>query len=435
MKQKPLHTQRNFYIDIRDKENCSMQPNIPKKSLKLQSRFSQRGGKNGDCMLKSKEINLTVSYNGPDDLLKQKKTSDYISKILKAKKPLIRPSLLKDKFKDNNDPKNNIYRKASSHNAIPQGLASLMANPLSKSLTINNDIKQPSQTQPNEQPQLQIKRTNPQIAEDYIDDIYLHLKTTQNDFPINANYMEDKQNDINDKMRVILLDWMVDLHEKYKLVPETYYLSVNILDRYLSKKCISRSKLQLLGITSMFIASKYEDIYAPEGKDFVYMTDDAYVLKQLLEMEIDVMKELEYNVTIVTPYRFVEMYKQYLKLDDMQFMAARLICLMAVIDYKSLKYLPSILALSAVYIAMKSCCTDKNGIYDEGLVKEDEIWKVTGYCKEDIVDCVKFLVEVFEKGKESKYQAARNKFASSRYLKVSKCLKVCKLGELGIQRE
>ena len=58
--------------------------------------------------------------------------------------------------------------------------------------------------------------------------------------------MEDKQNDINDKMRVILLDWMVDLHEKYKLVPETYYLSVNILDRYLSKKCISRSKLQLL---------------------------------------------------------------------------------------------------------------------------------------------------------------------------------------------
>ena len=425
MKQKPLHTQRNFYIDIRDKENCSMQPNLPRKSMKLQSRLSQRN-KNTDAIFKSKDVNLTVSYNAPDELLKQKKTSDYVSKILKAKKPLIRPSLLKDKLKDNNnnDSKNNIYRKTSSTNAVPDTLP----NPLSKNTTIPSTTTETATTtvqQVNE-----VKYTNPQFVEDYIDDIYSYLKSTQLNYPINPKYMEETQNDINDKMRVILLDWMVDLHEKYKLVPETYYLSCNILDRYLSKKSIPRSKLQLLGITAMFIASKYEDIYAPEGKDFVYMTDDAYVLSQLLEMEMDVMKELEYNVTIVTPYRFIEIYKYYLKLDDMQFMAARLICLMAMIDYKSLKYIPSILALSAVYIAMKSCCTDKNGIYDEGGNKGDNVWKITGYCKEDIAECVKYLVEMFEKGKDSKYQAARNKFTSSRYLKITKNFKVCKINDL-----
>ena len=421
MKQKPLHTQRNYYIDIRDKENCSMQPNLPRKSMKLQSRLSQRN-KNADALFKSKDVNLTVSYNAPEELLKQKKTSDYVSKILKAKKPLIRPSLLKDKLKDNNnDSKNNIYRKASSQNAVPEMLSNIITNPIS----ISQNTTVPSTQQVND-----IKYSNPQFVGDYIDDIYSYLKSTQTKYPINPKYMEEKQTDIIDKMRLILLDWMVDLHEKYKLVPETYYLSCNILDRYLSKKSIPRSKLQLLGITAMFIASKYEDIYAPEGKDFVYMTDDAYVLSQLLEMEMDVMKELEYNVTIVTPYRFVEIFKCYLKMDDVQFMAARLICLMAMIDYKSLKYLPSILALSSVYIAMKSCCTDKNGIYDEGDEKGENIWKITGYCKEDIVDCVMYLVEMFEKGKDSKYQAARNKFSSSKYLKITKNLKLCKLNNL-----
>lgn len=73
-------------------------------------------------------------------------------------------------------------------------------------------------------------------------------------------------------MRVILVDWLTDVHEKFGLQPETLAITVNIIDRYLEKAQVSRSKLQLLGITAMLIAGKYQEIYPPPLRDYVYMT-------------------------------------------------------------------------------------------------------------------------------------------------------------------
>jgi len=77
-------------------------------------------------------------------------------------------------------------------------------------------------------------------------------------------------------MRSILVDWLVEVHLKFKLVPETLYLVVNLIDRYLAKKEVTRSKLQLVGVTALFIATKYEEIYPPELRDLVYICDRAY---------------------------------------------------------------------------------------------------------------------------------------------------------------
>jgi cyclin B len=77
-------------------------------------------------------------------------------------------------------------------------------------------------------------------------------------------------------MRAILVDWIIEVHLKFKLLPETLFITVNLIDRYLSIINIKRNNLQLVGVTAMFIASKYEEIYAPEVKDFVYITDYAY---------------------------------------------------------------------------------------------------------------------------------------------------------------
>lgn len=86
-------------------------------------------------------------------------------------------------------------------------------------------------------------------------------------------------------MRAILVDWLVDVHNKFKLLPETLFLTVNIIDRYLEKVVIKRSQLQLVGVSAMLIACKYEEIYAPEVKDFVYVTDKAYTREEVLRME------------------------------------------------------------------------------------------------------------------------------------------------------
>lgn len=90
-------------------------------------------------------------------------------------------------------------------------------------------------------------------------------------------------------MRTILVGWLIEVHLKFKLLPETLFLTVNLIDRYCEKKQINRINFQLVGVTSMLIASKYEEIYAPEIRDFVYITDKAYTKEQILAQENDIL--------------------------------------------------------------------------------------------------------------------------------------------------
>lgn len=150
------------------------------------------------------------------------------------------------------------------------------------------------------------------------------------------DYMSS-QPDINVKMRSILVDWLVEVHRKFELMPETFYLTINIVDRFLSMKAVHRKELQLVGISSMLIASKYEEIWAPEVKflsflimkcafdkinvltflyafscmqvnDFVLISDNAYVRQQVLVMEKTILNNLEWYLTVPTPYVFLVRY-------------------------------------------------------------------------------------------------------------------------------
>lgn len=78
----------------------------------------------------------------------------------------------------------------------------------------------------------------------------------------------DSQPDLNSNMRSILIDWLIEVHRKFELMPETFYLTVNIIDRYLSMRIVPRRTLQLVGISSMVIASKYEEVWAPQVEFF-----------------------------------------------------------------------------------------------------------------------------------------------------------------------
>jgi hypothetical protein len=116
---------------------------------------------------------------------------------------------------------------------------------------------------------------DPLCVTSYVQDMYEHFRQKEVSTSVRPVYMEDQQY-INERMRSILVDWLVEVHLKFKLVPETLYLTVNIIDRYLSKTEVSRPKLQLVGVTALLIASKYEEIYPPELRDLVYICDRAY---------------------------------------------------------------------------------------------------------------------------------------------------------------
>ncbi|EPS70926.1 hypothetical protein M569_03835, partial [Genlisea aurea] len=126
-------------------------------------------------------------------------------------------------------------------------------------------------------------RNNELAALEYLDNMYAFYKEAEGENPI-QNYI-DTQPEINGKMRAILVDWLIEVHRKFELMPESLYLTVNILDRFLSVKTVSRRELQLVGISSMLIACKYEEIWAPEVNDLVAISDNAYIREQVLKME------------------------------------------------------------------------------------------------------------------------------------------------------
>ncbi len=126
-----------------------------------------------------------------------------------------------------------------------------------------------------------------QFAEEYQEEIIPYLISLEYKKRINPNYMLN-QNDINEKMRMILIDWLIEVHLKFKLLPETLFLTINFIDRYLQNNQTKRDKLQLIAVSSLLIACKYEEIYPPEISSFVYITDNAYKKEDILNYEIKI---------------------------------------------------------------------------------------------------------------------------------------------------
>lgn len=121
---------------------------------------------------------------------------------------------------------------------------------------------------------------DPLCASEYVSGMYEYFRLKEHSTSVRPHYME-RQPHINEKMRSILTDWLVEVHLKFKLVPETLYLTINLIDRFLEKYEVPRPKLQLVGVTSLLIAAKYEEIYPPEIRDLVYICDRAYTKQEV----------------------------------------------------------------------------------------------------------------------------------------------------------
>lgn len=111
--------------------------------------------------------------------------------------------------------------------------------------------------------------------------------------------------EINAKMWGILIDWILEVHQKFDMMPESLYLTVYIIDMYLSLQSVLRRELQLVGVSALLIACNYEEIWAHEVNDFILISDSAYTREQILKMEKAILNMLEWNLTVPTPYVFL----------------------------------------------------------------------------------------------------------------------------------
>lgn len=190
------------------------------------------------------------------------------------------------------------------------------------------------------------------IPHEYLLDIWETLKSEEEQNKVSF-YSIQKQKDINEHMRAILVDWIVDVHCRFKLNTETLFLTVSIIDRFLSSKQVLRSKLQLIGVTSLLIACKYEEILCPDIQDFVYVTDKAYSKQEILHAEYDILLTLNFDLTLPSPLRFFEIIALNFNFNQIEFTYGNYLLEFFLVDLKMNKYPSSLIALASAYIVMK----------------------------------------------------------------------------------
>lgn len=235
----------------------------------------------------------------------------------------------------------------------------------------------------------------------YAMDIFNYLKSRESQFVID-DYLE-KQQHLTKWMRSLLIDWMVEVQETFELNHETLYLAVKLVDLYLSKVTINKDKLQLLGAASLYISSKYDERTPPLVEDFMYICDGAYADKELITMEISVLKTIGFDLGIPLSYRFLRRYARCAKVPMPTLTLARYILELSLLDYSNVFLSDSQLACATLFMALRMTGTLKP--WDKTL----EYY--TGYKIEDFAHIVPMLNAALHRKPREALKTIRNKYS------------------------
>ena len=338
-----------------------------------------------------------------------RKNSSKINNYLKIKRPNICPvrkiinrnnnniSVTKEESKNNSNNNYSFLSKTQFHYDI-------------KSLQKENNIS---------------SKRNPE--DEYLDDILYNLLKEEKEMKIKIDSSYFKiQPEINEKMRAILIDWLIDVNNKFCFKEETLFIAINIIDTYLSLKKIERCNLQLLGITALFIACKQNEIIFRRLNEYAYITDNAYNVEDILSMEKNILKTLDFNILFPSALSFYEILcnkfnitdnKKENKEDNLKFNLGQFLIQSFYMSSNSLKYYASHIACSVAYIVMKFFKMKNYQVfYDTSLFNTKEKNDNINNIKECAKDICLFVGDL----ENHNLNASIRNFSSEKYGNISK---------------
>uniref|UniRef100_A0ACD5TV58 Uncharacterized protein n=1 Tax=Avena sativa TaxID=4498 RepID=A0ACD5TV58_AVESA len=231
------------------------------------------------------------------------------------------------------------------------------------------------------------------------------------------DYIGAIQQDINANMRGILVDWMVDVVDEFKLLPDTLYLAVSYIDRFLTASVVNRNKLQLLGVASLFVAAKYEEIYLPTVNKFSEITDGTYTNQQVVKMEADILKFLNFQLGSPTIRTFLWRFLTSCRGGNSA-SAKRLeltcsyLAELSLLDYDCIRFLPSVVAAACLFVA-RLTISPKTRPWNLTLQES------TGYKVSDLKSCILRIHDLQLGRKYPNLKAIKSKYSERKFGCVS----------------
>ncbi|XP_057968410.1 G2/mitotic-specific cyclin-2-like [Malania oleifera] len=241
---------------------------------------------------------------------------------------------------------------------------------------------------------------------DYVDDIYAFYKKMECSSCVPPDYMA-QQFDINEKMRAILIDWLIEVHHKFELRDETLFLTVNLIDRFLARQRVVKKKLQLVGLSALLLACKYEEVCVVVVEDLIFISDRAYARKELLDMEKLMLNTIQFNMSVPTPYVFMRRFLKAAQSDKKLELLSFFLIELCLVEYEMLKFSPSLLAAAAIYTAY---CT----LYGFKQWSKTCEW-YTGYSEDNLLECSGLMVTFHQRAGTGKLTGVYRKYSTSRF--------------------
>ena len=249
---------------------------------------------------------------------------------------------------------------------------------------------------------------------EYINELYSNLLEEEKNLNIKPKFgYMDFQTDINEKMRAILVDWIIEIHDKFHYKSQTLYQTIWLIDTYLSIKYIERGDFQLLGLGCLYISCKFNEIYCPQLNEFVEATDGAYSKDDLLRIEKDILKITNYNLLPPSQDDFYNIISKSFGFNEKQYYLGKYFMENSLIDYKMIKYSPSVIAVSCSYIVMKFFgISNYKKLYSTSIIHEK--------CPQKIIkDTARELCFLVKKLNSSEFKSIKEKYLSEKYYKVA----------------
>lgn len=251
---------------------------------------------------------------------------------------------------------------------------------------------------------------DPNLCSEYVKDIYAYLRQLEEEQSVRPKYLLGRE--VTGNMRAILIDWLIQVQMKFRLLQETMYMTVSIIDRFMQDSCVPKKMLQLVGVTAMFIASKYEEMYPPEIGDFAFVTNNTYTKHQIRQMEMKILRALNFSLGRPLPLHFLRRASKIGEVDVEQHTLAKYLMELSMLDYDMVHFAPSQIAAGAFCLALKIL---DNGEWTPTLQHylshtEESLLPVMQHLAKNIVMVNRGL---------TKHMTIKNKYATSKHAKIS----------------
>ena len=252
-----------------------------------------------------------------------------------------------------------------------------------------------------------------QFCSTYVNDVFWYAFKTEGNSIVPSNYLDDHV--VTPRFRAILINRLVEVHDKFRLSPEVIYLTVNFVDRYLyATPEATKKQLHAIGVTAMLLACKVEEVSVPAVGDFVYITDHEASKDEIMALEVDILKKLKCDVMPMHALFFLRRFSKAGDVAPKKHCIAKYIIELSFVEIAFTQVLPSKVAACALYLTLRLAAVSSYANCWDSTLEH-----YSTYSEADLVDTAVEMLELVKNAGRSSCMAVHNKYKQSKCNKTA----------------